>query len=289
MDHMGMSDIEMRVLRFTVRRGARVGVTKEDYLRGLGRELMGIKYNMLEGSLRSLERNGLITMSWIGIQDFIVHPTRNGLDVLRGLTDSQEETWTEAARSVRRCTECGTPTTREDNLCEPCADRVLAGGGTKRLQELARTLENRQKELKEKGQESADILKKMRGLAREIGINVEEAMLNTDPSSEMGIRLNLILDGIARAKRELEAKERNISEVMRKVGRRESDLNVFLRELERREGLVKEREAAVKAKEEALRRKEGELKEEEERLRRWAVEIKRMRERLKEPGSSINP
>jgi hypothetical protein len=75
--------VETAVLRFTVRRGEVVGVTKEDYLRELSRELKGVSYSELDKALVSLKRGALVEIDEVGLKDFMVRPTIEGIEELQ--------------------------------------------------------------------------------------------------------------------------------------------------------------------------------------------------------------
>ena len=75
--------VETTVLRFTVKRGELVGVTKEDYLRELSRELKGVSFAELENALRALRSAGLVEMDEVGLKDFMVKPTIEGIEELQ--------------------------------------------------------------------------------------------------------------------------------------------------------------------------------------------------------------
>lgn len=126
---MELSEIDIRVLRLTARRGARLGVTKENYIVELGKELRGIRYDVLERTLAKLDKKGLVHISWMGMKDFVVHPTSRGVEVLHGIfsATATEAAWLDGLRRIPRCRGCGTEVDEGDDLCFACTRKKLLG------------------------------------------------------------------------------------------------------------------------------------------------------------------
>jgi len=116
-------EIDRLVIRYTVRRGARVGVAREDYLRDLGKIMHGISYAELRKSLHRLMERGLVTMQMIGADEFIVKPAQEALDLLDSgrITDVS---WQKAASGPIQCRKCDSEMAPGARFCTVCGNVI---------------------------------------------------------------------------------------------------------------------------------------------------------------------
>jgi hypothetical protein len=123
--------VDAQVLRYTVRRGERVGVSKEDYLRELSKTLQGIRYSELEASLERLKGRGLVTLDLLGLKDFVVRPTQQAVESF-GSSRVTERAWDEASKGPIPCPKCGETMPPGSKVCGTCgfsfASIVTAAG-----------------------------------------------------------------------------------------------------------------------------------------------------------------
>ena len=125
--------VDSQVLRYTVRRGERVGVSKEDYLRELSKSLQGMRYSELEACLDRLKARGLVTMDMLGVKDFVVRPTQQAVESF-GSSRVTERAWEEASKTPIPCPKCGETMPPGSKVCGTCgfsfASIVSAAGAS---------------------------------------------------------------------------------------------------------------------------------------------------------------
>jgi hypothetical protein len=116
-------EIDRQVLLYTVRRGARVAVTRDDYLRDLGRNLRGISYGELRKSLHRLGERGMVTMDMIGTDEFVVKPTDAATQLLEAGAIT-EDAWAKASSGPLQCRKCDATIPQGARFCEMCGYKL---------------------------------------------------------------------------------------------------------------------------------------------------------------------
>ena len=68
-----MEDLDWRVLSLTAKRGL-IGATREDFFR----EIRGVAYEELERGILALEKEGYVSVEWVGESKFLITITDKG-------------------------------------------------------------------------------------------------------------------------------------------------------------------------------------------------------------------
>lgn len=72
-----MENIDEEMLKIAAKRGS-CGACRDDFLK----TLRGISYTELERYIQELENKGFVTIQWLGISDFVVTVTEEGIEQL---------------------------------------------------------------------------------------------------------------------------------------------------------------------------------------------------------------